>query len=162
MGPHYRPGFALTGTRIPFMWGIIMTTTINDELILFARIFLTMLFVIFGWRKVRDFPGTVNQMVHLAVPLPALAAAIATFMEVVVAFAVTIGAFTRSAALLMAIYTCGTALIGHRYWAVKGAERVARMDGFYKDVAIVGGFLLLYLTGAGRYSIDAWRVIGSP
>jgi putative oxidoreductase len=29
------------------------------------------------------------------------------------------------------------------------------MDGFYKDISIMGGFLLLYITGAGKYSIDA-------
>jgi putative oxidoreductase len=29
------------------------------------------------------------------------------------------------------------------------------MEGFYKNLSIVGGFLLLYITGAGKYSIDA-------
>ena len=27
--------------------------------------------------------------------------------------------------------------------------------GFYKNLSIMGGFLLLYITGAGKYSIDA-------
>jgi len=36
-----------------------------------------------------------------------------------------------------------------------GADRVASMDGFYKNLGIMGGFLLLYITGAGKYSIDA-------
>jgi putative oxidoreductase len=35
-----------------------------------------------------------------------------------------------------------------------GAERVDRMDGFYKNLRIVGDLLLLYITGAGKYSID--------
>jgi putative oxidoreductase len=29
------------------------------------------------------------------------------------------------------------------------------MDGLYRDLSIMGGFLLLYITGAGKYSIDA-------
>jgi putative oxidoreductase len=29
------------------------------------------------------------------------------------------------------------------------------LDGFYKDLSIMGGFLLLYITGAGKFSIDA-------
>ena len=33
---------------------------INDQLILAARLLLATLFLIFGWRKLRDFPGTVN------------------------------------------------------------------------------------------------------
>ena len=35
--------------------GSVMTNGINDELILAARILLTALFLIFGWRKLKDF-----------------------------------------------------------------------------------------------------------
>jgi uncharacterized membrane protein YphA (DoxX/SURF4 family) len=45
-----------------------MMNGINDELILAARLLLATLFLIFGWRKLRDFPGTVNQMAQLGVP----------------------------------------------------------------------------------------------
>src|SRR5271163_4856481 len=95
---------------------------VNDELILAARLLLATLFLIFGWRKLRDFSGTVSQMVQLGVPTPVLAAVVATFMELPVAFAVAVGSFTRPSALLMALYSLGTALIGHRYWTVKGAD----------------------------------------
>ena len=139
-----------------------MTNGINDEVILAARLLLATLFLIFGWRKLRDFSGTVSQMVRLGVPAPALAAAIATFMELPVAFAVAVGAFARPSALLLALYTLGTALIGHRYWTLTGAEQVDSMDGFYKNLGIMGGFLLLYITGAGKYSIDALYGIAAP
>ena len=62
----------------------------------------------------------------------------------------------------MALYSLGTALIGHRYWTVKGADYVDSLDGFYKDLSIMGGFLLLFMTGAGKYSIDALLGIASP
>jgi putative oxidoreductase len=140
-----------------------MTNGINDELTLAARLLLATLFLIFGWRKLRDYSGTVDQMVQLGVPLPVLAAAAATFMELPVAFAIAVGAFTRPSALLMFFYTLGTALIGHRYWTMKpGADRVDSMDGFYKNLGIMGGFLLLYINGAGKYSIDALRYIAAP
>ena len=139
-----------------------MMNGINDELILAARLLLATLFLIFGWRKLRDFSGTVSQMVQLGVPTPLPATVVAIFMELPVAFAVAIGAFTRPAAALMAFYTLGTALIGHRYWTVKGADYVDSMDGFYKDLSIMGGFLLLYITGAGKYSIDALFGIATP
>src|SRR5580658_10229436 len=134
----------------------------NDLLILAARLLITTLFLIFGWRKLSDHSGTVNQMVQLGVPMPALAAGVATFMELPVAFAVAIGAFTRPAALLMFLYTLGTARFGHRYWTMTGSERVDNMDGFYKNLGIMGGFLLLYMTGAGKYSIDALFGIAAP
>jgi putative oxidoreductase len=139
-----------------------MISGIDDELILAARLLLATLFLIFGLRKLRDFSGTVSQMVRLGVPTPLLAAGIATFIELPVAFAVAIGAFTRPLALLMALYSLGTALIGHRYWTVKGAGYVDSLDGFYKDLSIMGGFLLLSITGAGKYSIDALFGIAAP
>ena len=140
-----------------------MMNGINDELTLAGRLLLATLFLIFGWRKLKDYSGTVDQMVQLGAPLPVLAAAVATFMELPVAFAVAVGAFTRPSALLMSFYTLGTALIGHRYWTVAaGAERVDSMDGFFKNFAIMGGFLLLYINGAGNYSIDALRDIAAP
>jgi putative oxidoreductase len=139
-----------------------MTTSVNDVLILAARLLLATLFLIFGWRKLRDFSGTVAQMVQLGVPTPLLAAVVATFMELPVAFAIAIGAFTRPSAALMALYALGTALIGHRYWTVKGADFVDSLDGFYKDLSIMGGFLLLSITGAGKYSIDALCGIAAP
>jgi putative oxidoreductase len=139
-----------------------MINGINDELILAARLLLAALFLIFGWRKLTDFSGTVSQMVQLGVPTPVLAAAVATFMELPVAFAVAVGAFTRPAALLMFFYTLGTALFGHRYWTITGADKVDSMDGFYKNLSIMGGFLLLYTTGAGKYSIDALLGVAVP
>jgi putative oxidoreductase len=132
-----------------------MTTGIHDDLILAARLLLATLFLIFGFRKLRDYSGTVAQMVQLGVPTPVLAAVISIFMELPVAFTIAIGAFTRFSAALMALYTLGTALIGHRYWTIKGADYVDSLDGFYKDLSIMGGFLLLYITGPGKYSIDA-------
>ncbi len=144
------------------MQGTAMLDDTHNVLVLAARLLLATLFLIFGWRKLKDFSGTVNQMVELRVPTPVPAAAVATFMELPVAFAVAVGAFTRPAAFLMASYTLGTALIGHRYWAVKGSGRVDSMDGFYKNLSIIGGFLLLFVTGAGKYSIDALRAIAAP
>ncbi len=139
-----------------------MTNGINNELILAARLLLATLFLIFGWRKLRDYSGTVSQMVQLGVPTPVMATIVAIVMELPVAFAVAVGAFTRPSAVLMALYALGTALIGHRYWTVKGADYVDSLDGFYKDLSIMGGFLLLSVTRAGKYSIDALFGIAAP
>lgn len=94
--------------------------------------------------------------------MPVLATAVAIFMEVPVAFSVAVGAFTRPAAVLLALYTLGTSLLEHRYWATTGAEQLASMEGFYKNLSIMGGFSLLYVTGAGRYSMEVLCAIAAP
>jgi putative oxidoreductase len=139
-----------------------MMNGIDDGLILMARLFLATLFLIFGWRKLRDYPGTLRQIVADRVPAPRLAAAASIFMELPVAFAIAVGAFTRPAAILFVFYTLATSLAEHRYWAKPGAGQVDTMEAFYKNLSIMGGFLLLFVSGAGRYSVDslsgfAWR-----
>jgi putative oxidoreductase len=128
---------------------------IDDGVILVARLFLAALYLIFGVRKLRDWSGTVAQMVGDGVATPRLASLIAVGMEVPVAFLVAAGAFTRPLALLMALYTLGASLVEHRYWTVKGEVWLDKMEAFYKNLAIMGGFLLLAVTGAGAWSIDA-------
>ena len=139
-----------------------MIISIDDAILLTARLFLAALFLIFGYRKLRDFPGTVAQMLDDRVPLPVGAAAIALFMELPVAFAIAIGALTRPAALLMMFYTLGTSLIEHRYWSAPAGGRLDLMEAFYKNLSIMGGFLLLFVTGAGRFSLDALWGIAAP
>ena len=139
-----------------------MMNGINDAVILAARVFLATLFLIFGWRKLRDVSGTVSQMVQDGVPTPVLAAGVAIFMELPVAFAVTVGALTRLSAVLMFFYTLGASLIEHHYWTMTGADRFASMESFYKNLSIMGGFLLLCITGAGKFSIDALCGIAAP
>ena len=53
-----------------------MMNHINEEVILAARLLLATLFLIFGWRKLRDYSGTVSQMVQEGVPMPTLATAV--------------------------------------------------------------------------------------
>ena len=126
----------------------------RNEVILLARILLVVLFVLFGWSKLTDFPGTVGYMASLGLPVPTLAAAVVVLMEFFVGLAIVLGFCTRPLALLLALYTLGTALIGHHYWTMAGADRMANMINFYKNISIIGGLLLLCVTGPGKYSID--------
>jgi putative oxidoreductase len=132
-----------------------MENDINDGVILAARLLLAALFLIFGWRKLMDYSGTVSRMVQDGTRFPVPATVVAIFMELPIAFAVAVGAFTRPTAVLLALYTLGTALIAHHYWTVTGVNKIDSMESFYKNLGIMGGFLLLYITGAGKYSIDA-------
>lgn len=126
----------------------------DNEMILLARILLMVLFVLFGWSKLADFSGTAAYMASEGLPFPTLAAAVVVLMEFFVGVAIVLGFYTRPLALLLALYTLGTALIGHHYWTMAGAERMANMINFYKNIAIIGGLLLLCVTGPGKYSLD--------
>jgi putative oxidoreductase len=126
----------------------------KDVVVLVARILLMVLFVMFGWSKLAGFAGTVAYMTSTGAPAPELSAVIAVVMELVVGVALLVGFFTRPLALLLAVYTLGTAIIGHHYWNMTGAVQYDNMIHFYKNIAIIGGLLLLCVSGPGKYSFD--------
>ena len=127
----------------------------RDEIILVARILLVLLFLVFGWSKLTSYSGTVDYMAQTGLPVPSVAALVAIVIEFVLGLAVAFGVSTRPVALVLALYTLATALIAHHFWTMEGAASYANTINFYKNISIIGGFLLLYVTGAGRYSVDA-------
>ncbi len=126
----------------------------RDELILLGRVLMMLLFLISGWGKLTGFSGTVGYMGSVGVPMPMAAAAVAVIMEFGVGIALLIGFWTRPLALLMALFVLGTALIAHTYWNVEGAMQTANMVQFYKNLSIMGGLLMLAVTGPGRYALQ--------
>lgn len=133
---------------------------LRDPVLLAARVLLALLFVIFGWQKLTEFAGTVGYFGQIGVPLPAVAAVVAVVMEFLVGLALMVGLGTRPLAVLLAIYTLATGLLGHHYWTMTGPARLELMINFYKNVSIMGGLFALYVAGAGRYSVDALAGIG--
>ena len=126
----------------------------KDGLLLVARLLMMVLFVLFGRQKLIGFDATTNSFAGLGLPLPAIAACIAIVVELGFGLAIVFGFLTRPLALLLAAYTIVVGFIGHPYWNMSGAGALDAEINFYKNVSIAGGFLLLYLTGAGRYSLD--------
>ena len=125
----------------------------RDALILLARILLMALFVISGFAKLTDFAGTVHYMEYVHAPMPSVAASVAIAMEFLVGIAVLVGFRVRLLALVLMVFVAGTALIGHPFWSMEGAERALNQTQFLKNLAIMGGLLVLAITGAGRYSL---------
>ncbi|QCP49999.1 DoxX family protein [Trinickia violacea] len=126
----------------------------KDAILLVARVLLMVLFVIFGWNKLTGFSGTVAYMATTGAPAPELSAIIAVVMELVVGLALMVGFYARPLALVLAVYTLGTALIAHHFWSMTGMVGYDNMIHFYKNVSIIGGLLFLAAAGPGKYSLD--------
>ena|SRR5579862_5951688 len=125
-----------------------------DVALLAGRILLVVLFVIFGWEKLVGFNGTIAYFSAEGVPLPFVAAIVAIIAEFFVGLAIALGFLTRPLALLLAIYTLGTAILGHPFWHMSDGARLVNEINFFKNVSIIGGCLLLYVAGPGRYALD--------
>jgi putative oxidoreductase len=130
------------------------TGYLTDAIILLSRILMMLLFVIFGWEKLIGYSATTASFIQMGVPLPSLATPVAIIMEFGVGVAIVLGLFTRPLAIVLGIYTLATAIIGHPYWDMSGAARIDAEINFFKNVSIMSGLFLMYVTGAGRFSLD--------
>ncbi|WP_426394609.1 DoxX family protein [Ralstonia sp. R-29] len=126
----------------------------RNELMLLARIFMMVLFVMSGWAKLTGFQGTVGYMASTGAPMPTVAAAVAVVMEFGVGIALLIGFWTRPLALLLALFVLGTSFIAHSYWSMEGAMEAANKIQFYKNLTIMGGLFLLAAVGPGKYAVQ--------
>ena len=72
-----------------------------------------------------------------------------------IGIALILGIATRYASIATFIYLIITVAVAHRYWAVPAAQQNAQYAHFCKNLALMGGALLLFWSGAGRYSVDS-------
>jgi|SRR6056297_347355 len=115
-----------------------------------ARLALAMLFIIAGAGKIPGYEGVAGYMQSMGVPGALLPLVIA--LELIGGLAIAAGYRTRIAAFLLAGFSLLSALVFHNPIADP-----AEQTQFLKNLAIGGGFLLLWVHGAGRLSLDARR-----
>jgi len=126
----------------------------NDAVALFGRIVMSMIFITSGFGKLMGFAETEHMIESKGVPLPEIAAVIAVLIELGGGLALLFGWKTRWAALAFVVFLVVITPIFHGFWAMEGAARHANEINFMKNLTILGGFLLLYAFGPGRYSVD--------
>jgi putative oxidoreductase len=89
--------------------------------------------------------------------LPAFLAYISVPFEFFGAIALIFGFATRYVVLGFVIFMLVATFSSHRYWEFADAAARRAQDGnFYKNMAMLGGFLFLFVCGAGRLSVDGW------
>ena len=131
-----------------------------DAALSIARIALAAIFLYSGYGKLMNPAGFSGYLANHGFPggLSYPLALIAGATETLGGLAILLGFQTRYAALLLAAFTLIAALIGHRFWDIAdAAQRGNQLNHFWKNVGMIGGFLALYVAGAGSVSIDARR-----
>ena len=130
-------------------------------LLLLGRLAIGALYLPSGFGKLTGIngPGVRGFATYLGahgVPGPAIAwSGVAAVVEFFASLVIVLGLKTRYAAALLILFTIGAALIGHPYWRIPDAAQKAQQKiHFFKDVAIIGGLLFVFVRGAGPISID--------
>jgi putative oxidoreductase len=132
-----------------------VAASLTDTLLLVARIFLGVIFVHYGYGKLLNIAGYGASFP--ARGIPAWLAYVAVPIEFFGGVALILGLATRYVAILMTVFVIVATAISHRYWEFTDAARRGAQEGnFYKNLTMLGGFALLFVTGAGRFSFDGW------
>jgi putative oxidoreductase len=130
------------------------STSAQDALSLAGRALIALLFIPAGFSKIGGFAGTTGYIASKGLPLPELGAAIAIAVELGLGLLLLVGFKTRFAALGIALFTIAATVIFHNFWAVPAAQVMQQQQAFFKNIAVVGGLLLLMAWGPGGYSVD--------
>ena len=114
---------------------------------LIGRILLSALFLIEGIGKISMQEDVMMYMENYGIPgilfIPAV------ILEILFPLLLIVGYKTKLAAFVMALFTFTVAIIFHTDFG-NGMEMVF----FLKDLAIAGGFLMIFVYGANKISLD--------
>src|SRR3954469_19888732 len=130
----------------------------QNFLLLAGRLLMGWIFVDNGFRKLTGMDAFITSLANRRVPYASVLGWIAGAVEFFGGLAIRLGAWTRCAALAMIVFVVIATLISHRYWELtEPAARRMQQSHFAKNLTIIGGFMLLLVTGSGRFSVDGWR-----
>lgn len=123
-------------------------------IMLLGRLAVAALYLPSGFNKLLHLGSFADAMAARGVPAPMLLATLGAAVEFFGALAVLVGFRTRYAALLMIVFTIVASVVSHHFWDIHDATRQMQYVQFMKNMAIVGGFLFLFVHGPGPLSLD--------
>jgi putative oxidoreductase len=120
-----------------------------------GRALAGVLFIVSGVNKILGFSYVAGWMGSMGLPAASLLLALAILLEVGGGLALVTGIGARYAALALALFIVPTTLIFHGFWSADGAEFQNQLNHFFKNVAILGGMLVLFSAEQGRFAARA-------
>jgi putative oxidoreductase len=129
----------------------------HHSALLVGRILLSLVFLNAGYRKLMAVAGSAGYFGKLGFPMPEVLVWVAIAIELGGAILLIVGWKTRWAAWLLALFTLVATFAAHRFWEVDAAQYANQMNHFMKNIAIIGGFIILAATGPGALSVDGRR-----
>lgn len=118
-----------------------------------GRILITYIFATSGLAKILDWSGNVQYMSTRHLPFIPVLLAIALVVEVGGSICLLTGWRAREAAFIMFLYLLAVTVLFHNYWAFSGNLAGAQETHFRKNLAIMGGLLIIAAQGPGRWAI---------
>ena len=121
-----------------------------------GRVLLAALFVIASFGHFSQ--ATIHYAAQQGVPLANVAVPVSGVIALIGGLSVALGYQTRIGAALLALFLVPVTLMMHKFWGLADPHQAEMQQiMFMKNVAILGGVLLLAYFGGGPFSLDARR-----
>ena len=114
---------------------------------LLARISISLLFLINGYFKIVNYDGTMEWIESFGLPGSLIIPAI--ILEIIAPILLIVGYKTKLAAAALGLFCLATAIIFHNDFGNQ-----TQLTAFLKNIALMGGFLFLFMNGAKDFSLD--------
>lgn len=123
---------------------------------LVGRILLATIFIYSGYGKITGFEATAGYMAAYGMPWVELLLVGAIALELGGGLSILTGYKARLGAAALVLFTIPATFIFHAFWSVAdpGQAYVEQLM-FLKNLAIIGGLLVLMTFGPGRVALDA-------
>jgi len=129
-------------------------TAYDRVLPLIGRILISVIFLLSGYGKLTSFGASAAFLASKHFPIPSAMVAGAVIVELIGGLCLVFGFQARIVAFIMFLYLIPTTLIFHNFWALQGAARGDNQIHFLKNIAIMGGLLMVSAYGPGKLSVD--------
>jgi putative oxidoreductase len=120
---------------------------------LLGRLMISYIFVTSGIAKVFSWSGNVAYMSTRHLPLIPVLLAAALVIELAGSACLVTGFQARVAAFVMFLYTTAVTVLFHNYWASSDMMAAMQETHFRKNLAIMGGLLMLAYSGPGKWAL---------
>ncbi len=130
-----------------------MSDATEAWILLLARCALAAVFLVSGVHKAIWYQKAAEEFRAARVPLVAFFLPATIVLHLLASCSIVVGIYAREAALLLAMFTVVATIRVHCFWRMTGSERLARSRTAMAHLAVVGGLLLLAVTGPGPYTL---------
>lgn len=127
-----------------------IATGMTDLLLLVGRILVAGVFLMTVWVGSPNI-GYLKSINFIS---PEIMSPIGIAVEWIIFVSLILGLATRYGALLGLAFAIIATVSAHRYWGYPQAAQLVQYIFLTKNVSIIGGLVILFVTGAGRFSVD--------
>jgi putative oxidoreductase len=124
--------------------------SLTDVALLVGRVLIACVFLMTVWYG----SPTAQYLASINYVSPEFWSPVAQAVEWIIIVSLVLGLGTRYGALLGLVFVIVATVTAHRWWGYPQAAQLVQFIFLVKNLGIAGGLVLVFVTGAGRISVD--------